>query len=77
MHIFTHLENHNGLEPDVRGLEFASVDDAIIEAARTAGGALTDDLAAGRTPITINLYLETSVGERVATVRVEAAIDRG
>ncbi len=72
---YTHLDNHNGLERDSKGKEFDGLDQAIRQAAQSAGAVLTEDLASGRSPVSIRLLVDDATGTRQASIIVEARIE--
>lgn len=74
--LFTHLENRTGSQQDSDGQEFAGIDAALRDAARTAGGMLTEDLTHGHSPVHIGLVIEDASGRRLATIVVDAWIER-
>jgi hypothetical protein len=75
-HLYLHLENHIGLQRDLEGHNYKTIDAAISEAGRTAGSVLAEDIAAGRTPVSIRVMIEDADGARIATLQSSTSIDR-
>lgn len=75
-HLYLHLENHNGLQRDLEGHNYETIDAAVAEAGRTAGSVLAEDIASGRTPVGIRVMIEDADGTRIATLQSSTNIDR-
>ena len=73
---FTHLQNHGGFQRDEDGRDYELDERAIRDGAKAAGSVLTEDLAAGRTPISITIMVERADASAVATIEVSARTDR-
>ena len=73
--LYTHVDNHLGLQRDENGQEFISEEAAIAEAGRTAGSVLAEDVAAGRTPSSILITVEREDGATVASISVKMVLE--
>ena len=67
---FFHIENANYTSDDTEGFDLPSVEIACLEARKTIGEIITDELADGRNDIPVTVRIRNEQGETVADLAV-------
>lgn len=73
---FLHVANDDGITMDESGREFPDAEQAIVEASRTAGAILADELREGRGHVSLKVYVEDEQRNRRATVSLIGTLAR-
>ncbi len=73
---FLHLDNHDGYLADTDGHELPDDAAAMDEAGKALGATIGEDIAAGRSPSAIRIYVVRADGTRVATLSATCTIER-